>query len=535
MRVAVRAACVIVLLAGCSDTVIEPAASMAKPEFLRAELVMPASVRLTWQAVTAGAPPITYGIYRDNARIGETTTTDFVDTSVASNVAHVWYVTARSASGDLSAPSDPVTIAIGDIESPRIIATTPSASATGSSRLPSPTVTFSEPMIPASINYGSMVVRLTGGGERVFGTVSYDAATRTADFWPLSILPAHTSITVTVTPDAKDVAGNGLAAPFSFSFTTGDSPSSASQLPPSAEPLLLSHRGGVGFLYDVFKANLDGTVKTNLTNHVAADIDASWSPDRRHIAFSSDRDGTYDVYVMREDGKGLHQLTFGDKDQTQPRWSSDARRIVFSSSKDGVPPLSNLSTPRDVWSMNADGTGATNLTRTPAIYENWPQWSPDGSKLTFTSTTVLFNADGVRSGTRTELMISNADANGAAPLLAPDTAYLPDVASWSPDGTRIAFSVLKWDTDPFSDTWLIYSIRPDGSDLAHVTTAGSRRHPAWSPDGRSVASSLSGFNEFWGRFNEIAVVRLDLATRVTTTVVSSRPGAEIMSPQAWRR
>ena len=36
----------------------------------------------------------------------------------------------------------------------------------------------------------------------------------------------------------------------------------------------------------------------------------------------------------------------------------------------------------DIWVMNPDGTGQTNLTNTPTASEGDPSWSPDGTKIT---------------------------------------------------------------------------------------------------------------------------------------------------------
>ena len=518
----------------CAENVIEPPPPVSEPTNLEVVVLSPTSVRLSWTGVT----DVSYSVYRDDLKLGDVEETEFVDSTIADNTTYTWFVVASSDDGRLSKPSEPVTLRFGDLSAPTIAATSVANGATNVSRLPMPAVTFSEAMVPASVNISSMVVTLTTSGERVYGSVSYSQQTRTADFWPFGILPARTSVTVTVTSGAKDLAGKGLVAPFSFTFTTGDNPASASSLPPSSQPLLISHRPAeFRPPYDVYKASLDGSVLTNLTNHPDTDRDAAWSPDGRHVAFSSDRDGTYDIYVMRDDGTGLQQLTSGDRDQTSPRWASDAKRIVFSSSKGGVPPISGFGgTPFDIWAMNPDGSAQENLTNTPSVYEFWPHWSPDMSKLLFTRLEFLIGAAGQFVGERRAIMIANANATGAAPLHAPDTAYNDDVASWSPDGSRVAFSVNKPILEANAERWLLFSVRPDGSDLKPITTTGSRRHPTWSPDGTELLVSASGFNEFWGRFGQIAVIRINLETLGETTVVSHYPrGAEVMSPQAWRR
>ena len=39
----------------------------------------------------------------------------------------------------------------------------------------------------------------------------------------------------------------------------------------------------------------------------------------------------------------------------------------------------------------------------------------------------------------------------------------------------------------FSGAFLVYAIRPDGSDLTQITNAGVNQFPAWSPDGTRLA------------------------------------------------
>ena len=61
----------------------------------------------------------------------------------------------------------------------------------------------------------------------------------------------------------------------------------------------------------------------------------AWSPDGRRIAFASTRDGNREIYVMNADGSGVTRLTDNDADDGYPSWSPDGRRIAFDSNRDG--------------------------------------------------------------------------------------------------------------------------------------------------------------------------------------------------------
>lgn len=84
------------------------------------------------------------------------------------------------------------------------------------------------------------------------------------------------------------------------------------------------------------------------------------------IAFSSDRDGNAEVYVMNADGTGQTNLTNNSAWDSRPAWSPDGTRIAFVSDRDGN---------REVYVMNADGSGQTRLTDNPAA-DGSPAWSP---------------------------------------------------------------------------------------------------------------------------------------------------------------
>lgn len=81
-------------------------------------------------------------------------------------------------------------------------------------------ITFSEPMNPATLTT-SYVTIIDENSNLVSGSLSYNVATDTLSFDPDDSLDASTIFTGTVTTDAEDLAGNNLANDYTWTFTTG--------------------------------------------------------------------------------------------------------------------------------------------------------------------------------------------------------------------------------------------------------------------------------------------------------------------------
>jgi hypothetical protein len=82
------------------------------------------------------------------------------------------------------------------------------------------TATFSKAMNPATINSPATSFTVSGPSGSVSGTVNYVVATRIATFTVSAALTASTTYTATISTGAQDQYGNGLAANFTWSFTT---------------------------------------------------------------------------------------------------------------------------------------------------------------------------------------------------------------------------------------------------------------------------------------------------------------------------
>ncbi len=118
---------------------------------------------------------------------------------------------------------------VPDTTPPNVIATAPFNGQTNVPVTTVITVTFDEPVDPLTINNTNF--KLFGPSGEVTGTVTYDSLTLTATFTPSTFLEGGALYTAEI-QNVKDMAGNTMLSPYTWSFTTnvpewnpGDDPS----------------------------------------------------------------------------------------------------------------------------------------------------------------------------------------------------------------------------------------------------------------------------------------------------------------------
>lgn len=106
----------------------------------------------------------------------------------------------------------------GDTIAPTVTLTVPAAAATGVPTNMKIIATFSEAMDASSI-MATTTMTVRQGATSVSGSVSYVGLVAT--FTPAANFTGNTQYTATITTGAKDSAGNALASPYVWTFTTG--------------------------------------------------------------------------------------------------------------------------------------------------------------------------------------------------------------------------------------------------------------------------------------------------------------------------
>jgi dipeptidyl aminopeptidase/acylaminoacyl peptidase len=228
----------------------------------------------------------------------------------------------------------------------------------------------------------------------------------------------------------------------------------------------------------VFQSNMDGDDEIyalhqdgleKLTDNDWEDRYPRWSPDGNRIAFHSNVNGNFDIFVMKEDGTDKTQQTFSKRDEVDASWFPDGKKIAYSVEKKGIlrrrstlfvidlqsksikrliPDFENTHAIATVSPKNPDlitFTGKRTIGWDAAIYNRKKntvefleekgescrgRFSNDGKKIAYVSSRL----DG-----KGDIWLMNPDGSEKTRLTERDKMhdYFP---SWSPDDKYIAFN-----------------------------------------------------------------------------------------------
>jgi Tol biopolymer transport system component len=245
---------------------------------------------------------------------------------------------------------------------------------------------------------------------------------------------------------------------------------------------------------EIYLMDADGGNPLRLTFNTNADSMPTLSPDGKgRIVFDSNRRrvaperiNTSDLFLMQGDGSGQTFLTRG----SSASWSPDSQSIAFhrSASGTGQPIRVDLGAPTsdsDIFVATVcdllAGVPPTNITNSPGEIDDDASFSPDGTKIAWTPQNV---GDDPLNAPSKEVWVMNADGSGRVNLT--HNAFEDRAPSWSPDGTKIAYMCRRGAIAPDVD-FEICVMNADGSNNTVLTSNElPDGTPTWSPDGTKI-------------------------------------------------
>ncbi len=236
-------------------------------------------------------------------------------------------------------------------------------------------------------------------------------------------------------------------------------------------------RTHAGNLSDLFVADADGAHPVKLNADSLVDVqDFAWSPDGRSIAIGVGLEAdTERVLIARTDGSGIAALPVATP-QSQPAWRPpDGRDLLFRGANDqGAAMFLVHPDGTDLRPLGAPGsTDGYNLANAT--------WSPDGSRIAY----LLDRQDPYQA----RIHAINADGSGHVVLSVAPTGIQDYSPVWSPDGRHLV--VYRWQiASGAADKWVAI-IPADGSNAGvdadyRVNDASLDLAATWSPDGSQV-------------------------------------------------
>ncbi|MGB5166109.1 MAG: Tol-Pal system beta propeller repeat protein TolB [Woeseiaceae bacterium] len=87
--------------------------------------------------------------------------------------------------------------------------------------------------------------------------------------------------------------------------------------------------GGIDGNLDIYVLDINAREFKRLTTNRAIDTEGSWSPDGKHIYFTSDRSGGPQIYRMPASGGTPERVTFEGSYNARPRLSEDGKKLAM--------------------------------------------------------------------------------------------------------------------------------------------------------------------------------------------------------------
>ncbi|MCW4033919.1 MAG: hypothetical protein NWF03_00995 [Candidatus Bathyarchaeota archaeon] len=209
----------------------------------------------------------------------------------------------------------------------------------------------------------------------------------------------------------------------------------------------------VNLCQEICSIDVDGENYRRITDNNSWDLIPCWNSDGSRIFFLSYRENL-DIFVMNSDGSNI-TLFYDSGDHDSDMHYSNGK-IAFTRDS-------------QIWTINEDGTGLTQVTDPPRAREWGNAVLPFGDydpNLNSDATQIVFErmVDDETTHGIYEFYLINADGTGETALT--NSGYTQGIASWSHSDEKVVFTVSAIGNDGY---YHLYMVNVDGSDYHNIT------------------------------------------------------------------
>ncbi len=244
---------------------------------------------------------------------------------------------------------------------------------------------------------------------------------------------------------------------------------------------------------EIWQVSTAGGPAVQLTRHVKADTSPRWSPDGTTLAFLSTRSGKAQIHLLDARGGESRALTSHKEAISSFEWAPDGSALAFTSVvprpddleqrvKDRWVPrvVGEDLRPAALWTADAT-TGAIAQVTDGKRHVTAFDWSPDSRRLVVSS---AVSPDLVQAETADLFVVSRA---GGDERRIGGFASADSQPRWSPDGTKILFTS-RGDREGTAWNSHVYALDVASGAVAPLVE-GFDENPSrveWGPDSRQV-------------------------------------------------
>ena len=232
---------------------------------------------------------------------------------------------------------------------------------------------------------------------------------------------------------------------------------------------------------------VNGQTVRQLTSDPGSEVQPSFSPDGKRIAYAADQAGNWDIWIINFDGTEPVQITRSAAHELHPSWSPDGKWLCYC--RYGL-----QSNRWELWIVSVDNPAEKKMIG----YGMFPQWCPDR-----TANRIVFQRArqrGSRWFSIWTIELVNGEARYPTEVVS-SNRYATILPSWSPDGRYIVYCTVAPHSGNSNsgNSEQIWMVDVTGRNRRQLTQGpASNFSPTFGPDGRVYfCSNRTGSNNIW--------------------------------------